>query len=212
MDAVIKVGGSLQAYPTILEKLCKTLGKISKSKNLLIVPGGGKFANLVRELQARHGFSDRIAHEMAILSMDLYGLMIHELIPESKLVDSLGSEAKGCSVFLPYRMLKGSRELEPSWKLTSDSIAAWVARGLACEKLLLVKLVDGIFIRRKFRRQISTRELKQIDQSIVDPKLPDLLERANITCWIVNGKHPDRVEAILGGGETVCTTISGASS
>ena len=208
MDAVIKVGGSLQAYPTVFKKLCKTLGKISKSRNLLIVPGGGKFADLVRELQARYGFSDRIAHEMAILSTDLYGLMIHELIPESKLVDSLESEAKGCSILLPYRTLKGSRELEPSWKLTSDSIAAWVARELVCEKLLLVKLVDGIFVRRKLKRQISTRELKQIDQSIVDPKLPDILERANLICWIVNGRYPNRIEAILEGKETIYTRIS----
>ena len=207
MDAVIKVGGSLQAYPTVLERLCKTLGKISKSRNLLIVPGGGKFANLVRGLQAEHGFSDRTAHEMAILSTDLYGLMIHELIPESKLVDSLVGESRGCSVFLPYRMLRGSRELEPSWAVTSDSIAAWVARELACKKLLLVKLVDGIRVRGKLRERISARGLGGVDQSIVDPKLPDLLERAGVTCWIVNGRYPGRVEAILEGKETVCTRI-----
>lgn len=208
MDAVIKVGGSLMADPTALRNLCRTLKEISDHHGLLIVPGGGDFADLVRKLQLKHGFSDRVAHQMAILGMDLYGLMLHDLIDGSTLTDLPKRGARGCSIFLPYRTLGCSNELEPTWEVTSDSIAAWVAAKIGCKKLLLVKAIDGIFKRGRLRKSISIQGLRKIDQSCVDSKLSQTLEHTGITCWVVNGKYPNRIKKILDGEGTICTTIS----
>ena len=208
MDAVIKVGGSLQDDPIALRNLCRTLTEVSSRRSLLIVPGGGDFANIVRQLQVKHGFSDQTAHRMAILGMDSYGFILHDLIRGSTLTDVPGRKVEGCSIFLPHKTLGHSKDLEPSWEVTSDSIAAWAAAKSGCQKLLLVKMVDGIFEQARLRRFIPTGELRKIKQSCVDPKLPPALEQAVITCWVVNGKHPDRIERILDGEETVCTIIS----
>lgn len=208
MNAVIKVGGSLQDDPIALRNLCRTLGEISGLYSLLIVPGGGSFVDLVRKLQVKHGFSDQAAHRMAILGMDIYGFVLHDLIKGSTLTDVPGRKMKGCSIFLPYKTLGHSKDLEPTWEVTSDSIAAWVAAKIGCQKLILVKMVDGIFEQERLRRFIPIGELRQIKQPCVDPKLPLALEQAVITCWVVNGRHPDRIKRILDGGETVCTIIS----
>ncbi len=208
MDAVIKVGGSLQDDPIALRNLCRTLGEISGRRSLLIVPGGGGLVNLVRKLQVKHGFSDQAAHQMAILGMDIYGFVLHDLIKGSTLTDVQGKKARGCSIFLPYKTLGRAKDLEPTWEVTSDSIAAWVAAKIGCQKLLLVKMVDGILEQGRLRRFIPIGELQKIKQPCVDPKLSPALEQAVITCWVVNGRHPDRIKRILDGGETVCTIIS----
>jgi aspartokinase-like uncharacterized kinase len=49
MSTVVKVGGSLAAYPEKLRSLCVKLSEISKKQKLLIVPGGGEFADTVRK-------------------------------------------------------------------------------------------------------------------------------------------------------------------
>jgi aspartokinase-like uncharacterized kinase len=212
MDAVIKVGGSLQADPIALGNLCKTLKEVSSRYNLLIVPGGGHFVELIRKLQMKHGFSDKVAHRVAILGMNIYGLVLHDLIEGSTLTDAYRRRTRGCSIFLPYKTLGRSKKLEPTWKVTSDSIAAWVADKVGCKKLLLVKMVDGILERGRLRRFIPIGRLRKIKQSCVDPKLSQALEHTGITCWVVNGRRPDRVKRILEGGKTICTVISPEAS
>lgn len=208
MDAVVKVGGSFQANPQALKNLCQTLKKASAKHRLLIVPGGGKFADLVRHLQRERGLSDQTAHVMAIFGTNIFGYMLHDLIKGSTLTRSLkGAGSRGCSIFLPFEELRSCEELEPSWNVTSDSIAAWTSGKIGCKRLILVKMVDGIFHRGKLQTSISTQRLKEMDQSVVDRKLPELLERAGITCWVMNGKYPERIEGVLKGEKTVCTVI-----
>jgi aspartokinase-like uncharacterized kinase len=47
MDAVIKIGGSLAEDPAALRALCNRLGEIAKKYRIVVVPGGGKFADVV---------------------------------------------------------------------------------------------------------------------------------------------------------------------
>lgn len=209
MEAVVKVGGSLQGDPSSLKKLCEFLNRASKQRRLLVVPGGGGFAELVRRMQLVHKFSDRAAHLMAIQGMELYGLMLHDLIEGSILIDSLKTNYfNGCQIFLPYKALERSEDLKASWQVTSDSIAAWIASKICCKKLVLVKMVDGIFYRGKLQNFLTTGELRKINQSVVDPALAEILERSGVTCWIVNGRYPNRVGKALESRKTVSTAIS----
>lgn len=209
MDAVVKVGGSFQVDRQALKNLCQALEEVSTRYRLLIVPGGGEFADLVRELQRKCGLSDRAAHLMAIFGINIFGYMLHDLIRGPTLTKSLKKVgSRGCSIFLPFRELRRCKELEPSWDVTSDSIAAWTSAKIGCKRLILVKMVDGIFHRGKLQNSISTQKLRKMNQFVVDRKLPELLESAGITCWIVNGKHPERIGEVLESGKTVCTVVS----
>jgi hypothetical protein len=80
-DWVIKVGGSLGAAPTALRRLMETLGRAARRQRLVVVPGGGSFADEVRRADRRFGLGDSAAHWMAILAMDQYAHLLAELAP-----------------------------------------------------------------------------------------------------------------------------------
>lgn len=209
VEAVVKVGGSFQRYPAALKKLCSILKRVSNHHRLLIVPGGGDFAELVRKTQAKYKFSDLAAHLMAIQSMEIYGLMLHDLIGGSVLKDVLkDSRSSGCAIFLPFRALRRTGELKAGWDVTSDSIAAWVASKIGCKKLILVKLVNGIFHHGKLQSSLSTHDLREMNQHVVDSNLVEILEKTGTTCWIVNGRYPHRIESVLKSKRATCTVVS----
>ena len=67
---VVKLGGSLQGSPN-LRRWLKVIA--ASAAPVVIVPGGGPFADEVRLAQKRLKFSDAVAHHMALLAMEQYG-------------------------------------------------------------------------------------------------------------------------------------------
>ena len=220
MDAVIKVGGSLGENLSVLKTLCNRLSELSKKFSVIVVPGGGKFADVVREFDQKYALSPAVAHRMAILGMDQFGLMLSQVIPSSCATYSLRdakrlSEGKAMPIFLPSQMMLQEGPLEPSWDVTSDAIAAYVTSQLNVHKLILVTDVDGIFTSNPQKHsntqlipKLSVSKLLTFAQrTSVDKYLPKLLLKARLDCYVVNGAYPERVDAILTGQNTVCTLI-----
>jgi aspartokinase-like uncharacterized kinase len=220
MDAVIKVGGSLAEEPERLRSLCAKLSEFAKKYELLVVPGGGRFADIVRDSDKRFNLSSGISHRMAILGMDQFGLLLSQIIPNSCATYLLHdakqlSEIRVVPIFLPSRLMFKEDPLENSWDVTSDSIAAYVASRLQVAKVLLVTDVDGIFTKDPKRHEdatlmerLSAEELLKFNaRTSVDRFLAKLLLEAPIDCYVVNGKHPERLEAILAGQQATCTFI-----
>ena len=79
-DAVLKVGGSLERGQG-LERLCQEIARLGRTRRLLVIPGGGVFADQVRSAYRAHSLSETAAHRMALLAMDQYGLLLAERIP-----------------------------------------------------------------------------------------------------------------------------------
>jgi aspartokinase-like uncharacterized kinase len=221
VDAVIKVGGSLAEDPERLIDLCAKLSELAKNYKLIVVPGGGMFADVVRDSDNRFNLSSGISHRMAILAMDQFGLLLAQITPNSCATYLLNdakqlSEIKIAPIFLPSRLLFKEDPLENSWDVTSDSIAAYVASRLQAAKVLLVTDVDGIFTKDPKKHadaalieRLSAEELLKLNKrTSVDSFLPKLLLEARIDCYVVNGKHPERIEAILAGQQATCTLIA----
>jgi len=220
LGAVIKVGGSLAETPEGLRALCKKLGQLGEKHQLIVVPGGGEFADLVRNMDRRYSLPPVTAHRMAILGMDQYGFLLSELIPNSRMAKTF-SETKEIvklhmtAILLPSRFLLEDDTIEASWDVTSDSVAAYVADKAHAQKLILITNVDGLLTsdpakkaKEELVETVSASELLKRDQrTCVDKFLPHLLLRMNLTCYIVNGNHPDRVEKILANKPTICTQI-----
>ena len=221
MDVVIKVGGSLAENPELLIHLCAKLSGLAKSYELVVVPGGGRFADVVRDSDKRFNLSSEISHRMAILGMDQFGLLLAQITPNS-CATFLLDDAKQLSatevvpVFLPSLLMFKEDPLENSWDVTSDSIAAYVASRLQAAKLVLVTDVDGIFTEDPKKQedatlieQVSAEELLKLNtRTSVDRFLPKLLLEAPVDCYVVNGQHPERLEAILAGQQATCTLIA----
>jgi aspartokinase-like uncharacterized kinase len=217
--AVVKIGGSLSQNPEALKALCKRLSQLGAKHRIVVVPGGAAFADCVRELDKQFSLSAKTAHQMAILGMDQYGLLLSELMPNCLVTDNLMETRVaangGLVVFLPSKFMLLEDGLPNSWEVTSDSIAAYIAGKIWAERLVLVKDVDGIFDgdpklnhNGKLLDQVTVKELADLDgQSCVDAYLPKLVTTLKLDCNIVNGLFPERVEAALEGQKTVGTII-----
>ena len=223
MDAtIVKVGGSLALYPEKLRALCEELSEISKKHRLIVVPGGGEFADVTRDLDERYSLSCELSHRMAILGMDQYGFLLSELIHNSSIVNQLENlqkvlDSPKLPVFCPSNLMLSEDPLENSWNVTSDSIAVYIAGQLQMRKVLLVTDVDGVYTcdpkkhsDAKLIKKLSAERLLAMNKrTSVDKFLPEMLLKLPIDCFVVNGLFPDRVEAVLDGQEAVCTLIKG---
>jgi dihydroneopterin aldolase len=139
---VIKIGGSLAGSPALRSWLSAATGP--RKQPLVIVPGGGPFADAVRRAQAEQAFDDRTAHRMALLAMEQYGLMLCALAPglvPAASTDAILAAQRGgeVPVWMAAAMTEDAPGLAPNWDTTSDSLAAWLARRIGAKVLLLVK-------------------------------------------------------------------------
>jgi aspartokinase-like uncharacterized kinase len=104
--------------------------------------------------------------------------------------------------------------LPASWQVTSDSIAAWVAVRAGAGRLVLVKEVDGLFAdwppHGEPIARLTVAELASLRPGGVDEYLPTALEGAQFETWVVGGRDPERLVALLEHGTTVGTRIAGA--
>ncbi len=182
---VVKLGGSLAHSPALLNWL-ETLASLDIP--IVIVPGGGPFADEVRRAQTRWRFSDEAAHRMAILAMRQYGLMLADLRPAlaatelDAIADALLQGAT--PVWLPAIESLSAAGIAASWDVTSDSLAAWLAGRLGAAHLALVKSVAAPALR------ISCAEL--VAQGIIDRAFSRFAEPARFQIWLYSRDEHQR--------------------
>jgi 5-(aminomethyl)-3-furanmethanol phosphate kinase len=145
---VVKIGGGVIAVPGALETTCASVARLGRSRPVIVVPGGGPFADGVRDFQQRVGTSDDAAHWMAMMAMDQFAQVLAERIDGAVLVEEPGNLGavlgRGkLAVLAVYRWMRAADVLPHSWSVSSDSIAAFVAAAVDAEYLVLVKPVSG---------------------------------------------------------------------
>lgn len=148
VHTVIKVGGGLLRDPTGFERVVAALGAVERGHRILVVPGGGPFANAVREFDRRIPIGPDTAHWMAILGMEQYAHALAQRIARATLVENKSEIAAAIGaeqipVLAPFRWLRAMDPLPHSWDVTSDSIAAWIADAVGARRLVLIKPAAG---------------------------------------------------------------------
>jgi dihydroneopterin aldolase len=140
---IIKLGGSHTFSSTLRDWLDVV---VRGAGHVVLVPGGGPFADVVRAAQPQMNFDDRAAHRMALLAMEQYGHALASL--DDRLVAAEDDDAirrtmstRGVPVWMPYRMASQAPDIAETWDVTSDSLAAWLAVRLGATRLVLVKQV-----------------------------------------------------------------------
>jgi len=172
---VVKLGGSLADS----ESLIPWLQALART-DAVIVPGGGPFADQVRKAQARWRFDERTAHDMAVLAMRQYGLMLAGLgglrTGTSAAELKAGIRKGQATVWLPLPENLGAAGIPASWDVTSDSLAAWLAGQLGARHLLLVKSVASP------GAEVGCEGL--ITDGIIDPAFGSFGTGAHFQCWL----------------------------
>ena len=216
IESVIKIGGSLGRGKE-LKSLCCRLAELGHRHRMLIVPGGGAFADTVRHYDSRYRLGKSASHWMAILAMDQFGYLLSELISGSEPVRSLVTarkiaDAGKLPVLTPFDLLRRADPLPHSWSVTSDSIAAWVAELARAHMLVLLKDVDGLYTNPPSEtghvvllKEISAEHLAVCEG--VDPCLTSSLSTNTFELWIINGEKPERLAELLEKGYTKGTHL-----
>jgi len=140
---VIKLGGSLMSDVDALRACLNSIEQNAKEK-VVIVPGGGVFADQVRKVQKQWLFDDQIAHEMALLAMQQMALLFKSIKPSFLLANHLLSIDNSAPVVVwsPDIEELNASLVDANWDVTSDSLAAWLAMQLKADELILVKSID----------------------------------------------------------------------
>ncbi|MFN8457286.1 MAG: hypothetical protein U0401_21950 [Anaerolineae bacterium] len=205
-DALIKIGGSLYARPD-LPAITTVWATTAASHKLILLPGGGPFADQVRAADARFHLSHSTAHWMAILAMDQYAYLLANLIPQAVLVRDIVTAEDVCTtgrlaILAPSTLLLQLDPLPHSWQITSDSIAAWLAYYTRIPLLVLLKSIAGVYSQDSaaLLRRVSRQALAQSD--VVDAGFVDNLA-ATTRCWILDGSQPERLPELLQQGDTM---------
>lgn len=178
---VVKIGGSLLGSPE-LERWLEIFVKFSDGK-IIIVPGGGVFADAVRKAQKLSKISDACAHKLAVLAMDQYGHLLHNMNPQlataaSELEIDERTWQHRAIVWLPSQMVLADDTIPQNWDVTSDSLAAWLAQKLAATHLILLKSDQA---------NESKLSLKAVTQDgLVDFAFQNFIRNQLFSTWLIN--------------------------
>ncbi|MDD5410110.1 MAG: uridylate kinase [Methylobacter sp.] len=178
---VVKLGGSL-ARSEALIKCLNTIEQKYQGRAVVIVPGGGAFADQVRIAQNHWQFDDKTAHAMALLAMQQMALLLKGLKPDfsmAGLTSDIQERLKLQKVVIwsPDIIELDSAGIQATWDITSDSLAAWLAKTLSAKELVLVKSAN-------INGGLSVRELA--DQNIVDQSFCNFLANSSFKITIIN--------------------------
>ena len=198
---IVKLGGSL-AYS---ENLQGWLRAFAAADSLVVVPGGGPFADQVRRIQDHHGFGHSAAHYMALLAMEQFGAMLCSLqsglMPATAVSEMRAALKRGDTpVWMPAPMAMAAPEISHSWDVTSDSLSAWLCGRLGADALLLVKSLPCLE---------KTMQLDVlIERGIVDSRFDRYLQEVDCPAWLMFEQDFDRFEELLNGDRDAATWIT----
>ncbi len=203
---ILKLGGSLAGSVRLAGWLAALAACGGRA---VVVPGGGPFADAVRDAQAAMGFGDNAAHELALLAMGQYGRALAALSPGFVVAGSLDAMRDGLRqgmvpIWSPAEMVLAAADVPASWDVTSDSLAAWLAGHIGAGRLLLVK--HGAF------SDVSVSVADLVARGVVDRAFPRYLERGGAGAFVVGVDDGVAVAAAVGQGRTIGARIAPAAA
>lgn len=175
---VVKLGGSLLESCDLSTTL-KALADHGAGQ-LVIVPGGGVFADQIRYLQEEIRLDDTTAHRLALRAMEQFGSVLTALNPRCQAAGSIEAIhaclARGdIPVWFPYDMIAANPLIRATWEITSDSLALWLAQTLNCPNLVMIKSTEPE------RDDYSVGYLSQ--RGYLDQAFADMIEHTLVKPW-----------------------------
>ena len=193
---VVKLGGSLaEGERQRLSSILQIVG--AATRPCVVVPGGGAFADAVRDAHRSHGLTQAVSHRMALLAMHQTGMMLAAMDGRLVCVETLSAIRRALAegripVWMPLKLSADDAHITHDWKTTSDALAARLAERLGRASVVLVKScpVDP---------RATAGALSRA--GIVDATFPKIVTRAKLD-WRVLGVGDEGELAELLGAET----------
>jgi aspartokinase-like uncharacterized kinase len=186
---VVKIGGGLLRAEGLdgLRRACADATQLAAYRPVLVVPGGGPFADAVRAVDAQIGLADEVAHALALRAMDQIGVLLAPLLPGAELLTGLVAPS-ALAVVAAAAAFADRAEVPQSWAVTSDSLAVLAAGAIGAEEAVLLKPVAGVLARWPSDESplpaLTADELQALQArgggQAVDPYLPEAVRRTGV--------------------------------
>jgi aspartokinase-like uncharacterized kinase len=186
---VVKIGGGLLRSGGLdaLGRACAEVTELAAGRPVLVVPGGGPFADAVRAVDAQVALPDDVAHALALGAMDQLGELLAPLLPGSEPLARLVAPRR-LGLLTAARAFADRPEVPRSWAVTSDSLAVLAAAAVGGEEAVLLKPVAGILARWPSDdpplERLTAGELQALQDGgggrAVDPYLPEAVRRTGV--------------------------------
>lgn len=137
LPIVVKIGGGLLRAEGVegLRRACAEAIEMARTRPVLVVPGGGPFADAVRAVD---GLPDDVAHALALRAMDQLGVLLARLLPGAAALTSLIAPAS-LGLLMVAPAFADRPEVPQSWDVTSDSLAVLAAGTIGAKEAILLK-------------------------------------------------------------------------
>lgn len=190
-DVVVKLGGSV-AYGQHTEEISQALARASESTRCLVFPGGGQPDELFEQLMDDGRLDGPTLTQVTNLALDQTAHLVagwgdHLAVTTSVLDASAIIGAGRVPVLAPAALLAANDVFRDTNRVSSDSMAAWVAQLLRIPRLTLVKS----------RHPGSSEPREWFTDGFVDEVFADLAASAELEVSV----------AVVGCGDDVAGTI-----
>jgi aspartokinase-like uncharacterized kinase len=186
---VVNVGGGLLRAHGLdgLRRACAEATEMAVRRPVLVVPGGGPFADAVRAVDAQLGLADHVAHALALRAMDQLGVLLRPLLAGAELLSHLIAPS-ALALLLAAPAFEDRPEVPESWAVTSDSLAVLAAAAIGADEVVLLKPVAGVVPRWPSDEPplpvLTTAELRALHArgggQAVDAYLPEAVRRTGV--------------------------------
>ena len=145
---VVKIGGGLLRAGGLdgLRRACADVIALSERCPVLVVPGGGPFADAVRAVDAQVGLDNGVAHALALRAMDQLGLLLAPWLPAAEPLTGLVAP-RTLGLLMAAPAFSGRADIPEAWAVTSDSLAVLAAGAIGADEAILLKPVPGVMAR-----------------------------------------------------------------
>lgn len=147
---VIKMGGSLFDMRDLPQRF-ETFLQSCADHHLVLIAGGGRAADLVREFDKTFSLGEETGHWLAVRAMQLNTYLLAALLPRCRTVLDFDGclaawQVADVALIDPLRWLEDEEHtrgvtISHRWTCTSDSIAAHLAHQIGAPRLTLLKSV-----------------------------------------------------------------------
>jgi len=141
---IVKVGGSLYELPDLRARLTAWLREYDAAR-VVLVPGGGAAADVVRDYDRAHHLGEEASHWFALRMLQINAHFLSRLLPQARVITSPRTDAP-LAILDMFAFAKDDEDrydhLPHTWDVTSDSLAVRAATVAGARELELLKSID----------------------------------------------------------------------
>ena len=208
---VISIGGSVifaeDSGVSFLEKLGILLNDLSKQYKIFVITGGGKLARIYIKLGRELNLDEKILDELGIETTRINAKLLANVVKvANKKIPITTEEAMGINK--PIIIMGGTTPGH-----STDMVGAELAEKIKANRFIIATNVDGIYDKdpNKYNGAIQLQEVNIKDlikkygtrwntagkNIVVDGPALDIIQRAKIITFVVNGKRLDQLEKAI---------------